>query len=182
MVSNVSVSDSESRVISGSTLCSSRQRHHYSRSFQFCFIRKKIKSILLLPSMENVQVSQWPFGQISSSMIFKKNMKDIQWPFMKLNQSFHDVQNVFDDNVFSYQETWDEQMSDKNRGIQAVRHYKHPSSSSVFFIICLFVFNDVIWLKATKHAEREQISLSHWLKKDSRAYFIGWKRFPKHHF
>ena len=63
---------------------------------------------------------------------------------MKLNQSFHDVQNVFDVNVFSYQETWDEQMSDKNREIQAVRHYKHPSASSVFFIICLFVLNDVI--------------------------------------
>ena len=40
----------------------------------------------------------------------------------------------------------------------------------------------VILLKATKHAEREQINKSHWLNNVSRAHFIGRELFPKHHF
>ena len=40
----------------------------------------------------------------------------------------------------------------------------------------------VILLKATKHAEREQINKSHWLNNVSRAHFIGRERFPKHQF
>ena len=38
----------------------------------------------------------------------------------------------------------------------------------------------VILLKATKHAEREQINKSHWLNNVSRAHFIGGERLPKH--
>ena len=40
----------------------------------------------------------------------------------------------------------------------------------------------VILLKATKHAEIEQINKSHWLNNVSRAHLIGRERFPKHHF
>ena len=41
------------------------------------------------------------------------------------------------------------------------------------------VYTVVILLKATKHAEREQINKSHWLNNVSRAHFIGRERFPK---
>ena len=40
----------------------------------------------------------------------------------------------------------------------------------------------VVLLKATKHAEREQINKSHWLNNVSRAHFIGRERFPKYQF
>ena len=37
----------------------------------------------------------------------------------------------------------------------------------------LNLHNLVILMKATKHVEREQIKISHWLNKISRAYFTG---------
>ena len=40
----------------------------------------------------------------------------------------------------------------------------------------------VIFLKATKHARREQMNKSHWLIKVSRAHFIRGDLFPNHRF
>ena len=45
--------------------------------------------------------------------------------------------------------------------------------------VCSFV---VIYLKATKYAEREQINKSHWLSKVSCTHFTGREFFPKLHF